>query len=290
MKSPHAARYAVAAALFAALVPSLACAQLGRLKKAAADAAKEAAGVKNESAASNSNGNLVITAERLSAVMAAMTPIMQQAEMESASRAANGEYLKKKKAFDSCVETQSKSMSTGAMPSMDGMTKSGAMSQKSVDMMQRSQAALQAKRYREYVAVSDSMGAYATLSTLAMFNLETKCGQPVYMSSAMIDIEAAKLSRPRSGEVGENGREKTLVPANQRAGMSTYQFGMIRERAALWALQQTNNAPVGDNKYSVFTAEEMTVLEAQGAQLKKWAPYFKERPSLWATWADLATW
>lgn len=283
-------RYLALMAAVAVFAPSNASAQLGRLKKAATDAAKDAAGVKEPAAASNNGNNFTITAERLSAVMAAMAPVMQQAELESASRATIADHNKKKKAFESCVEGLSKGLVAGATPSMEGIQRSGAISEKSVALMQRSLAAQQGKRYREYVAANDTMGAYAALTVLAMYNLEAKCGQPVYMTPAMLDIEAAKIARAGSGEVGENGKEKMTVPPANRAGMTTHQFGMVRERAALWALQQTNNAPVGNNKYGVFTSEEAGVLEAQGALLRKWAPFFKDQPALWATWADLSTW
>jgi hypothetical protein len=261
------------------------------LKKAAADAARDAAGVKKAepAASSSSSSNLVITADRLSAVMAAMVPIMADAEREAASRAASAEYNKKRKVFESCIETQSKAMGAGTLPTTDGMMKSAAISEKSVDMLQRSQAAHQARRYREYLALTDSMTASGSFASLAMFNLDTKCGAYPYKPAVMLDLEASKMSRA-STEVTESGSNLVSVAPANRGGMSTYQFGMIRERAILWALQQTNNAPVGDNRYSVFTAEEQSVLEAQGAQLKKWALILKDQPSRWATWTDIAAW
>lgn len=284
-------RYAAAVALSAAFLPSVATAQLGRLKKAAADAAKEAAGVKEPEAKNNNSGsNFVITSDRLAAVIAVMTPMMTDAEREQASRAVAADYSKKRKAYDSCIETQTKAMPNGGMPSPDGLQRSAKISQVSVEQMQRSLAAQQNKRHREFLALQDSMVATGTAASLAMFNLDSKCGAYPYKPAAMLDLDASKMARAGSGEVGENGKEKSLIPPANRAGMTTYQWGMIRERAALWALQQTNNAPVGNNKYGIFTAEEQGVLEAQGATLKKWAPFFKDQPSLWATWADITAW
>ena len=122
-----------------------------------------------------------------------------------------------------------------------------------------------------------------------MYGLDGKCGAPVYMPSALLDESAATMTRAASGQQ-EYASNQVTVPAEARAGMTLQQFGMIRERAALWALQQTNNAPADNNKYSVFTAEEHAVLSAQGAKLKKWAPIFKDSPATWAGWGDIKSW
>lgn len=277
------------AALSAAtmIAPTRASAQLGRLKKAAADAAKEKAGVKTEAPASNSS-NFVITADRLSAVMAVMEAGMAKAEREVAARAVEADYNKKRKAFESCAETQLQTVA-GKTPPVDAIQKSAAITQQSAALGQRLVTAQQAKKYREYVAMTDTLALSSMRSTLVMFNLEAKCSAPPYMPAALIDASAAKMERDATGS-GNNQSSGTVIAPADRAGMTTQQFGMIRERAALWTLQQTNNAPVGNNKYGVFTSDEQAVLEAQGAKLKKWAPIFKDQPNTWATWGDLKSW
>lgn len=274
------------AAMFA---PAKATAQLGRLKKAAADAAKDAAGVKTDAPAQAAgNANYVITADRLAAVMAVMDAGMDRAAKEAAARAVSADYNTKKKAYETCAETQLKAMN-GRPPSMEAMQKVAGEAQRTTDISQRMMAAQQANRNREYAALVDTLGVASVRSTLVMYGMESKCGAPVYMPAALLDEAAAKMSRASSGQSESGSGSVTVAPA-QRAGMTTQQFGMVRERAALWALQQTNNAPADNNKYGIFTPEEHAVLSAQGAKLKKWAPIFKESPATWAGWGDIKSW
>jgi len=274
-------------AAVAALLPSTATAQLGKLKKAAADAAKEKAGVKTDAPAPSaaSSENFAITADRLAAVMAQMQTGVERAAKATAAKAVTADYNAKHQAFETCVETQMKTMQMQA-PSTAGMQKAAAINQQTSNMSQRVQTAQQGKRHREYIALTDSITLGSIRSALVMYGLEAKC-PPAYMPPALVDDAAAKMDR--MGQPDNGSSEGTIAPA-QRAGMTTQQFGMVRERAALWALQQTNNAPADNNKYGVFTKDEQTVLEAQGGQLKKWAPILKESPSTWATWGDIKSW
>ncbi|MEO7997293.1 MAG: hypothetical protein ABI852_07600 [Gemmatimonadaceae bacterium] len=272
----------------AMLSPANASAQLGRLKKAAADAAKEKAGVKTDAPGTAASSNYVITADRLSAVMALMETSMAKAERVAAARAVEADYNKKKKAYESCAETQLQTV-VGKIPPVDAIQKSSAITQQSSALGQRLVAAQQAKKYREYIAMTDTMGISSMRSALVMFNLEAKCSAPPYMPAALVDAAADKMNRDNSGSNG-NTSGGTVVASDERAGMTTQQYGMVRERMALWALQQTNNAPADNNKFGVFTADEHAVLEAQGAKLKKWAPIFKDQPNTWSTWGDLKSW
>ena len=279
---------AVALATIAACValrPGTATAQLGKLKKTATDAAKEKVGVKTDAPAASGSENFVITADRLTAVMTQMEVGMERAAKAAAAKAVTAEYNAKHKAFETCVQTQMKTMQMQA-PSTAGLQKAAAMNKQTSSMAQRVQSAQQGKRNREYIALTDSMSIGSVRSALVMYALETKC-PPAYMPPALVDDAAAKMDRMSQSDNGS--REAAITPA-QRAGMTTQQFGMVRERAALWALQQTNNAPADNNKYGVFTKDEQAVLEAQSARLKKWAPIFKESPSTWATWGDIKGW
>lgn len=273
----------------ALLSPANASAQLGRLKKAAADAAKEKVGVKESpAAAASGSSNFVITADRLSAVMAVMETSMARAERAAAARAVEADYNKRHKAFESCAEAQLQTVA-GKMPPVDAVQKSAAITQQTSVLGQKLVPAQQAKRYREYVAMTDTLSALSMRSALVMYNLEAKCGAPVYMPAALVDAAAERMNRDNGGS-SSNSSGGTDVASSERAGMTTQQFGMVRERMALWALQQTNNAPADNNKYGVFTGDEQAVLEAQGAKLKKWAPIFKDQPNTWATWGDLKSW
>lgn len=220
--------------------------------------------------------------------MAVMETSMERAAREVAAKAASADYNTKRKAYEKCLETQLNTI-TGKPPSVDGMQKAATITQQTAALAQRANAAQQAKRYREYIALNDTMALTSLRSSLVMYGLETKCGAPVYMPPALVDESAAKIARASSGQSDNTSNEVTIPPA-QRAGMTTQQFGMVRERAALWALQQTNNAPADNNKYGVFSSDEQAVLEAQGAKLKKWAPIFKDSPSTWASWGDIKSW
>lgn len=274
----------------ALLSPVTASAQLGRLKKAAADAAKEKAGVKTEaptSSSSSNSANFVITADRLSAVIAVMETGMAKAEKEAAARAVETDYKAKKKTYDACVETQLQAV-TGKPPAMDGIQKSAALSTRSADLGQKMVKAQQSGDYRGYIAMSDTVANLSVRSALVMYGADAKCGAPVYMPPALVIASADKMAQPNGNANANSGG--VVVAPEQRAGMTTQQFGMVRERMALWVLQQTNNAPVGNNKYGVFTSDEQAVLDAQGAKIKKWAPVFKDQPNTWAGWGDLKSW
>ncbi|MGV3711212.1 MAG: hypothetical protein ACO1Q7_20500 [Gemmatimonas sp.] len=282
-------RHVATALVLSAALPAAASAQLGKLRKAAADAGKEAAGVKKETpatAASGSNAN-VITTERLAAVVSVMEANMDRMAKEAAAKAAKNDYDTKRKAYDTCIEGQVKALAN-TPPSMAAMQNAGNMADRTNGLTQRMTSAQQNKKWTQYVATSDTLQIAAMQQTLTLYGVQSKCGAPVYMPPVLVADAAAKMDRQTSG--GDSDGDQIVVPAAQRAGMTTYQFGMVRERAALWALQQTNNAPVGNSKHGVFTAEEQAVLEAQGAKLKKWAPIFKESPSTWVTWGDIKNW
>ena len=280
----------IAALAFSAatlMSPHTASAQLGRLKKAAADAAKEAAGVKpkNESGTEN----FPITVERLDAVLATLEPAMLEAQRVMALKAATAVYDNTRKANEKCVNDATLALTAGGkamVPSPAKMQQVAANGQVTVKMMQRLQPAIQAKRYREAAALQDSLALAGASTASMMFDLEPKCGKLPYKPAVMLDDEAINMARQGSGST----TNLVVVPPANRAGMTMQQFGMVRERAALWALQQTGNAPVGNNKYSVFTTAEQSVLEARGDRLKKMAPFLKDQPARWTSWGELQTW
>ena len=277
--------FAVAAiAAGISLLPNTAAAQLGKIKKAAADAAKEKAGVKAEAPATSGSENFTITADRLTAVIAQLETAMDRATKEAAAKAVTADYNTKRKNFETCVQTQMQSVQLTA-PSTAGMQKAAAINQQAAGISQRLQSAQQGKRYREYIALTDTMTIGSMRSALMMYGVEAKC-PPAYMPPALVDDAAAKMDHATQAD---NGNEATVPPA-QRAGMTPRQFGMVRERTALWTLQQTNNAPADNNKFGVFTKDEQAVLEAQSAKLKKWAQLFKDSPSTWIGWGDIRGW
>lgn len=271
---------------FAALVPGAAHAQLGKLKKAATEAAKDKAGIKKEDAPS-AKEDFVITAERLDAVLAFVEPQAKKAEVAVAGAAAKKDYDASVKAFEKCLN----GVTSGGMaiPTPEAAQRASAITQKVSSMSQRAQKALADKQYRTYVATSDTLNTMNFTATLIMLGAESKC-KLAYKPAAVVDAEAAETARQYAQGESGNGSSLASIAPSARAGMTYQQFGMVRERAALWSLQQTNNAPVGNSKYSVFTAAEQSVLDARGDRLKKLAPYFKGNNLPWLSWGDIANW
>ena len=274
-------------AAFAMLAPNTASAQLGRLKKAVGDAAKDAAGVKP---ANNDAGteNFPITVDRLDAVIPTFEASIQASQREFALKTATAEYTKAHQAQQTCFENATKAMMAGGgvpMPNAQKAEQAAASSAATNSMMQRMLAAQQKQNFKQFVYLQDSVAVTSFMSSAIMMGLETKCGKPPYKPAAVVEAEAQHMAT--GGSAQSSGQ---FVAPAARAGMTNYQFGMLRERAALWALQQTGNAPVGNNKYSVFTKDEQAALEARGDRLKKLVPYFKEQPTRWTSWNDLAGW
>lgn len=278
---------AFAVGLSLALAPSTATAQLGKLKKAAADAVKDKAGVKTDDASANkSSEDFAITAERLDAVMIVFEETAKAYESEAAARSVKADYDKRRIAFETCATT---GLQGGMVtPTNDGIQRSTIYTTLVSTMAGRAQTTLTAKKYREYLQIVDSTQVMSSMSAVTMFGLDAKC-KPAFKPAAILDEEAARMARANSGS-SDNGASVIEVKTSTRAGLSNRQFGMVRERAALWALQQSGNAPVGNSKYQVFTAAEQAVLEAKAARLKAMAPFLKASPHHWLTWSDLSTW
>ncbi|MEP6780042.1 MAG: hypothetical protein ABJC26_09150 [Gemmatimonadaceae bacterium] len=278
---------AVAFSAFALLSPNTASAQLGRLKKAVGDAAKDAAGAKDKSSGTE---NFPITAERLDAVIATFEPAVLAAQRAATLKAATSEYEKARKAQEICFESASKAlMANGGRPptpTPEKIKQITAVSTTTSALMQRMGPAQQANHYREAAAIQDSMTVLSMSSSSIMMGLDSKCPKMPFKPAVMLDDDAMHMA---GGGSSNQSTQLTVAPP-ARAGMTNYQFGMVRERAALWALQQTGNAPVGTNKYSVFTKDEQATLESRGDKLKKMVPFFKEQPTRWTGWSDLVNW
>jgi hypothetical protein len=71
--------------------------------------------------------------------------------------------------------------------------------------------------------------------------------------------------------------------------LTHYQYGVMRERIALWALQQADPT-LKTGKEGVFTAEEQAALEKNAGDIKKLTPFFKDGSMRWSTWGDVTRW
>ncbi len=285
-------RHAAVAVLLSAVMAAPASAQLGKLKKIAGDAvkdaAKDAAGVKPDPKASAGSTaarvDYAITDERASAILAVLAPLAADARREADARAANAAYSKKAQAFSDCVQKSA----TGATPDMAAMQspKFEALTARMSRYADRVSALATSSQYRTYIAYADS-SAVSQMEYAALLMTGVKCGTPVYKPAAILDAEAALMAAARSGVAPKASGDELTVPASQRAGMTTGQFGRIREAMAIWLLQKSGDLPADAYK---FTEAEVAVLTAKEAQLAALAPLFKAGTMRWATWGDITSW
>ena len=289
-------RVLVAAALAAGallVVPSTAHAQFGKLKKLGGEIGKEVArdavglppekkdaGSSASARSSRSSADYAITAERVDVVITALGPLVELAKKEAAAKAAAVSFTSKRASWEKCITEAGKNMTTY---NPEYMEKIGELTTKTSDMLQRHVAAVQAKRHRQAAFIEDSMQVFANIQMAMMSG--AKCGAPVYKPAAMIEAEVARKTGDNSGEVTESGRTQYSIPESSRKGLGYYQFGVLRERIALYALGET-----GTHRLNTFTAEEQVALDARSAELKALAPYFRDGVLRWSNPGDLKSW
>lgn len=271
------------AALLIAMPAQRADAQLGRLKKAAEQAAKDAVGKKAEpvtGTTKSSDNSTEITAARLDAIITALNARVAIAQQISKGKALEAEFTPKRKAFEDCVRKAGERMaSTGTPPSAEGMQKMGDYNMKATAYMQRYAAIIQDKsRQREVLFLQDSGTAYAMLGQAAMTG--TNCGPALFAPAAVIDYHVAMQTVN-----ADDGQ--WMVPEPNRGGMETWQFGRIRERVALWALIQAGAAKPSEGK---FSESENATMQQKAKELAVLAPFFKDGAMTWVTWSDLKGW
>jgi hypothetical protein len=278
----------LAAALLIASPVHRAEAQLGKLKglgakvaeKAARDAIDNKVGTPAASsdapAAAKAGTNAYeITSDRLEAVIAALAPMAEQARRMAGGQAAFTAYNTRKAAFDECGRAAAKSATTF---NPDNMVKSGAISEQAMAVHQRYLAAEQrAPRSREARFLEDTVGILSMLSQNAMVG--ASCGAAPYRSAAVIDYQLAMDNA--------QGEPSYLVPESARGGMTTWQFGRVRERIALWTLMQSGDAKPGEGR---FSESEQATLSGRADVLKGYAPFFRDGTIAWVRWSDLKSW
>lgn len=274
------------AALIAALLPVPADAQIGRIKRIGADIVKDAAGVP-ATPEKKAARDIAITAERLDAVLVALAPRVEAARVEHEAKAVEKEFDAWTKTFNSCVENTAKA--NGA-PSMDGMQKAGEISGQMAPKMERLSKVVASNDKRALEYLQDTLRVLGSESQMHMFGA-TKCGKVRYTPTALIEARVARAKNTNT-VVDESGiRWDIDVPASKRAGMSHYQFGMVRERMALWALIQDGAIPADKGgKDAVFSDAERAALTARSADISKLAPLFRDGSMRWTNWGDITAW
>lgn len=281
-----------------ALTAAPAEAQLGKLKKLGGDLAKEAGreavGLppkKESSKETESSGagktpvDYSLTPERTAIVLAALAPLVEEARKDAAVREVETTYKARMTALEKCATDAAKGLKTMNQAYIDN---GGKITEKQGAVMSRYADALQAGKKREAAFMMDTVNVY----TYQLHALMTgaKCGPIPYRPAVLIEAELAREAAS-TGEVDENGpvKAKYEVPESARKGLTTRQFGVMRERIAIYALELTR--PGGSpSSLSGFNDAERGALDARAADLKAMAPFFRDGLLRWATWGDLKSW
>lgn len=279
-------RRAASLLVLSVMMASSASAQLGKLKKIGADAIKDAATGKKPEPVKDPTAprvDYVISETRLAAIISALMPLAAEAQREADARAVAASYTAKTKASTDCIK---KAADEGGVPDMEAVQspRFQALATRTNSVMTRMLAAQSAKRYREFVALADTTVVLQAQSATMMF--KNSCAPISYKPVAMLEMEAAQLERAGATTAATSSNELN-VPTGLRAGMTSGQFGRIRERMAVWALIQSGTLPPTSD---TFTDEEKAALIARAADLKKLGPLFKAGAMQWATWGDIKAW
>lgn len=268
------------AALLSVSVTTPGQAQIGRIKKIGADAAKDAAMGKKPEDPTAAKVTYEITAERVTAIVTALTPALAAAQRDADAKAVTAAYDAKYKAANECF-----SKAAGGTPdpaSMQG-DKYTAIATKLSSVSERLTAAVNAKRHRESIALQDT--ALVLQISMGAMLFKHSCPAMPYKPVAMIDQLAAQMASHEANPSG--GSNELQVPPEARAGMTTGQWGRVRERMAVWLLIQSGDLPATSEK---FTDAEQAVLSARSAEIKKFGPLFKSGSMQWVHWTDVKSW
>jgi hypothetical protein len=289
--------------LLLALCASSAEAQLGRLKKMGSDAIKDAAKDKlstdkkeaakpgaipaaaaTAAAKPKSAGMPVLDDDRIALVLASLGPLEKEAQIRSDAAAATQAYAEKKKIGDACVQQASKNVNPMAMAAaaQKNTARITALQKQTEPMQRRLNKAVEDKDTRAQLYLQDS------LNVLSMRSASLSMGTTCIFEFAPAAILEARLLEMQNRSGGESG---SFDPGEATRGvLSRYEYGILRERIALWALLQENPALKGLGKEGVFTAEEQAALGMHAAEIKKLTPLFKSDAMIWKGWSDVRDW
>ncbi|GAB1344182.1 hypothetical protein [Gemmatimonas sp.] len=301
--------------LAAVVVPALvlmalatpAHAQLGRLKKMGSDAIKDAAKDKlstdkkdaakpatataasaaTPAAASKpkSAGMPVLDDDRIALVLASLGPMVKEAQVRADAAVASRAYVEKKKISDACVQQASKNVNPMAMAAaaQKNSARITALQNQTEPIQRRLNKAVADNNLRSQLYLQDSLSVLSMRT--ASLSMGTNC---IFEFAPPVMLEARLLEMQGSSSNGDGG---TFDPGEAtRSTISRYEFGVLRERIALWALLQENPALKGLGKEGVFTEEEQAALAIHAAEIKKLTPLFKSDAMIWKAWSDLRDW
>lgn len=282
-------------------MPTAAHAQFGKLKKMGADAIKDAAKDKigadkkepagaaataSTSAAKPAKeaGMPKLDADRIQLVLTSLTPQLKAAQIRADAAAATSAYQAKKKASDACIENFSKSANPMAIAASaeKNEAKIAALQTQSEAAQRRFNAAMQSNDIRKQVFLEDT--TTVLLQRMALLSYGATCTVD-FAPVAMLEAKALE----RQGRRGDDAGQFDPGDATRKA-MSRTEYGVLRERIALWTLMQSNPTLKGTGKEGIFSPEEQSALGQFSGDLMKFAPLFKADAMIWRTWSDLRDW
>lgn len=277
-------------------------AQLGKLKKMGADAIKDAAKEKvsggktpeptsaaaSPTASKKANAAPVLTTDKIALIVASLAPQLKDAIRRDAASRANAEWAPKKKANDECINTLSQNPDPMALlaNTQKNEAKISALQKQSEAANARLNKASAAGDLRAQTFLQDTVNVLMLRG--ALLSTSGKCTAE-FTPTAILEYQITERERYAKGGNGDSA--EGFDPGSAvRGGMTQYEYGLLRERIALWALLQENPALRGAGKEGVFSAEETAALTAHAADIKKMAPLFQSEALIWKTWSDVKTW
>ncbi|MBL0940070.1 MAG: hypothetical protein IBJ03_14340 [Gemmatimonadaceae bacterium] len=293
---------AIATAMLSLAAPAEA--QLGKLKKMGGDLVKDAAKDKIEgkkdtpakpasgSASSSSSARsteLVLNEDRVALIVASLQPMVADAARRRELRVVTAQHEQKTKASQACIQAAQAKM--GAAPPMTtaaNMQKNEATMDRYAKQIEglsaRMTAAVNANDVRKRIYTSDSLMVIQVKISLLVTG--SNCAVE-HTPAPILDEQIRSQSRT---EVSEDMDAGTFdPPAVAKENLTKYQFGLLRERIAIWALKQ-EDPTFKAGKPGIFTPEEEAALQANAADIKKLTPLFKDNSLRWSTWGDLSDW
>jgi hypothetical protein len=281
-------------------------AQFGKLKKLGADAIKDAAkdklsgtnkkdstttstgarasgatgGTSASSSSTAKKNDFTLTEDRVALVLVSLESQVADAQKRDEAIRATRAYLLSKEALDSCVKLATKRVTpaTMAASAQKNSARISAIDDQARAASKRMSAAMEAGDMKTASMLADTVNVLQTRSALLTMGATCKA-----------EFKPAVLAAQENGQQDEEVNGTFNPGATVTELLSVYEYGMLRERIALWALLQENPS-VAKGKEGVFTAGELAALTANAAAIKKLTPYFKSDAMIWKTWNDLKSW
>ncbi|MFN9202637.1 MAG: hypothetical protein ACK6DP_06155 [Gemmatimonas sp.] len=298
----------VLSGLLLTLVASPAEAQLGRLRKMGADAVKRAtedklaakkdsttaAAAKSTGAASGSTSakpaDTKLTTDRVALVVASLQPLIAEAQKRRELALVTREFSARTATSTACGDSVVKAFNEKPAVSLSDKTiaELTRLQDQATAVQRRLNAARQRNDQRATLFLQDTVNVL--LKRSAVMTMGGKCTIDFTPAPIIAAQAAVYEAREASARGAVSDANDTFEPADVvKEQLTRQQYGLIRERIALWALKQ-EDPTLKTGGQGVFTAEEEAALAANAVDIKRLTPYFKGESLRWSSWSDLKDW